>query len=186
MKQVWSKKFDPKNQTRTHAQLWVRLSHLPREYWRKTTLFEIASRTLHWWGNTFSSIWTLCTGSGGWWYVWHSVWDRVGGKGRVCIFGECWIWEATCVLPPLQMITHSIQSYNRFKYANSQVTSGKQPKHTTQKPHSHHQNATVDKVFKRAASELESLQSKFQIVVPPFGTNSQGTFMEVEVSLLHP
>jgi len=27
----------------THAQIWVRLMHLPQEYWRKTTLFEIAS-----------------------------------------------------------------------------------------------------------------------------------------------
>jgi len=88
--------------------------------------------------------------------------------------------------PHCKMIAHSIQSCNRFKYANSQVTLGKQPKHTTQKPHSHHQNATVDKVFKRAAFELKSLQSKLQIVVPPFGTNSQGTFKEVEVSLLHP
>jgi len=39
----WSKDFDPLNQTQTHAQLWIRLMHLPQEYWRKTTLLEIAS-----------------------------------------------------------------------------------------------------------------------------------------------
>jgi len=39
----WSKDFDPQNQIQSHAQLWVRLMNLPKEYWRKTTLFEIAS-----------------------------------------------------------------------------------------------------------------------------------------------
>lgn len=39
----WSKDFDPQTQTQSHAQLWIRLMHLPQEYWRQTTLFEIAS-----------------------------------------------------------------------------------------------------------------------------------------------
>ena len=39
----WSKDFDPHNQTQSHAQLWARLLNLPQEYWRKATLFEIAS-----------------------------------------------------------------------------------------------------------------------------------------------
>jgi len=39
----WSKDFNPQSQVQVHAQLWVRLMHLPQEYWRKTTLFEIAS-----------------------------------------------------------------------------------------------------------------------------------------------
>lgn len=39
----WSKDFDPQNQIQSHAQLWVRFMNLPQEYWRKTTLFEIAS-----------------------------------------------------------------------------------------------------------------------------------------------
>jgi len=38
-----SKDFDPLNQTQTHAQLWICLMHLLQEYWRKTTLLEIAS-----------------------------------------------------------------------------------------------------------------------------------------------
>jgi len=38
----WSKDFSPQNQTQSHAQLWVRRMHLPQEYWRQTTLFEIA------------------------------------------------------------------------------------------------------------------------------------------------
>lgn len=88
--------------------------------------------------------------------------------------------------PRCKRIGHSIQFCNQLKSASSQDTSGKQPKHTTQKPPSHHQNATVDKVSKRAASELESLQSNFQTVVPPLATNSQGTSKEVDVSLLHP
>lgn len=89
--------------------------------------------------------------------------------------------------PHCKRIGHSIQFCNQLKSASSQDTSGRQrPKHTTQEPPSHHQNATVDKVSKRAASELESLQSKFQTVVPALATNSQGTSKEVEVSLLHP
>lgn len=39
----WSKDFDPLTQTLSHAQLWIRLMHLPQEYWRQTTLFDIAS-----------------------------------------------------------------------------------------------------------------------------------------------
>jgi len=35
--------FTPQAQVQTHAQIWVRFMHLPREYWRKKTLFEIAS-----------------------------------------------------------------------------------------------------------------------------------------------
>jgi len=39
----WSKDFKPQQQAQTHAQLWVRLMHLPQEYWRQKTLYEIAS-----------------------------------------------------------------------------------------------------------------------------------------------
>ncbi|KEH43382.1 DUF4283 domain protein [Medicago truncatula] len=39
----WSRDFDTQTQVQTHAQIWVRLLRLPREYWRKTTLLEIAS-----------------------------------------------------------------------------------------------------------------------------------------------
>jgi len=39
----WSRDFKPHNQAQTHAQVWVRLMQLPQEYWRKQTLFEIAS-----------------------------------------------------------------------------------------------------------------------------------------------
>jgi hypothetical protein len=39
----WSKDFNPHNQTQMNAQVWVKLMHLPQEYWRKKTLFEIAS-----------------------------------------------------------------------------------------------------------------------------------------------
>lgn len=39
----WTKDFTPQNLTITHAQVWIRLLHLPQEYWRKQTLFEIAS-----------------------------------------------------------------------------------------------------------------------------------------------
>jgi hypothetical protein len=39
----WSKDFNPFHQVQTHAQVWVRLMHLPWEYWQYQTLFEIAS-----------------------------------------------------------------------------------------------------------------------------------------------
>jgi hypothetical protein len=39
----WTRGFKPHAQAQTHAQIWIRLMHLPQEYWRKTTLFEIAS-----------------------------------------------------------------------------------------------------------------------------------------------
>jgi len=39
----WTRDFKPQAQVQTHAQIWIRLMHLPQEYWRKTTLFEIAS-----------------------------------------------------------------------------------------------------------------------------------------------
>jgi len=39
----WTREFTPQALTQTHAQIWVRLMHLPQEYWRKQTLFEIAS-----------------------------------------------------------------------------------------------------------------------------------------------
>jgi len=39
----WSQDFNPHSQIQTHAQVWVRLMHLPQEYWRKQTLFEISS-----------------------------------------------------------------------------------------------------------------------------------------------
>jgi hypothetical protein len=39
----WSRDFKSHNQAQTHAQVWVRLMQLPQEYWRKQTLFEIAS-----------------------------------------------------------------------------------------------------------------------------------------------
>jgi len=39
----WTKHFTPQHRVQTHAQIWVRLMHLPQEYWRKKTLFEIAS-----------------------------------------------------------------------------------------------------------------------------------------------
>ena len=39
----WSRGFKPHAQVQTHAQIWVRLMHMTQEYWRKTTLFEIAS-----------------------------------------------------------------------------------------------------------------------------------------------
>jgi len=39
----WTQDFIPQAQNQTHAQPWVRLLHLPQEYWRNTTLYEIAS-----------------------------------------------------------------------------------------------------------------------------------------------
>ena len=39
----WSRAFKPHTQVQTHAQIWVWLMQLPQEYWRKKTLFEIAS-----------------------------------------------------------------------------------------------------------------------------------------------
>jgi len=39
----WTSEFSIQAQTQTHAQIWVRLMPLPQEYWRKKTLFEIAS-----------------------------------------------------------------------------------------------------------------------------------------------
>lgn len=33
----WSKDFNVMNQTQTHAQIWVRLIHLPQEYWHQQT-----------------------------------------------------------------------------------------------------------------------------------------------------
>ncbi|AET03319.1 DUF4283 domain protein [Medicago truncatula] len=37
----WSPDFNPHSKVHTHAQIWVRLMHLPQEYWRKQKLFEI-------------------------------------------------------------------------------------------------------------------------------------------------
>jgi len=39
----WTRDFTPQNQVQSHAQIWVRLLHLPQEYWRRKTLYEIAS-----------------------------------------------------------------------------------------------------------------------------------------------
>jgi len=39
----WMADFNTQSHQQTHAQIWVRLMHLPQEYWRKQTLFEIAS-----------------------------------------------------------------------------------------------------------------------------------------------
>jgi len=39
----WSRDFTPQAQAQTHAQIWVRLMHLPQEYLRRKTLYEIAS-----------------------------------------------------------------------------------------------------------------------------------------------
>jgi hypothetical protein len=38
----WTRDFIPQAQVQTHAQIWVRLLHLPQEYRRKKTLYEIA------------------------------------------------------------------------------------------------------------------------------------------------
>jgi hypothetical protein len=39
----WTCDFTPQAQAQSHAQIWVRFMHLPKEYWSKKTLFEIAS-----------------------------------------------------------------------------------------------------------------------------------------------
>lgn len=39
----WTRDFTPQAQVQSHAQIWVRLMHLPQEYWRRKTLLEIAS-----------------------------------------------------------------------------------------------------------------------------------------------
>lgn len=39
----WTRDFTPQAQVQTHAHIWVRLIHLRQEYWRKKTLYEIAS-----------------------------------------------------------------------------------------------------------------------------------------------
>lgn len=39
----WSQDFNTQSQMQTHAQIWIRLMHLPQEYWRERTLLEIAS-----------------------------------------------------------------------------------------------------------------------------------------------
>jgi hypothetical protein len=38
----WTKNFNPFMQHQTHAQIWIRLMDLPREYWRENTLREIS------------------------------------------------------------------------------------------------------------------------------------------------
>jgi len=37
----WSKDFNKYSQRLTHAQVWIRLLDLPREYWLEITLLEI-------------------------------------------------------------------------------------------------------------------------------------------------
>lgn len=39
----WSSDFSIRNHNQTHVQVWIRLIDLPQEYWRHTTLFEIAN-----------------------------------------------------------------------------------------------------------------------------------------------
>jgi hypothetical protein len=39
----WSKEFNPKIQTNSSAQVWVRIHGLAQEYWRKNIIFSIAS-----------------------------------------------------------------------------------------------------------------------------------------------
>jgi len=39
----WTRDFKPQHLVQTHAHIWVRLMHLPQEYWRRQTLYEIAS-----------------------------------------------------------------------------------------------------------------------------------------------
>jgi hypothetical protein len=39
----WTNDFNPFTQRQTHTQIWIRLMELPQEYWRRRTLFEIAS-----------------------------------------------------------------------------------------------------------------------------------------------
>jgi len=39
----WTKDFNVHTQTRTHAQVWLRIHELPQEYWVERTLREIAS-----------------------------------------------------------------------------------------------------------------------------------------------
>jgi len=39
----WSPDFSIRNHKQTHVQVWIRLIDLPQEYWRHTTLFEIAN-----------------------------------------------------------------------------------------------------------------------------------------------
>lgn len=39
----WTRDFIPLAHVQTHAQIWVRLMHLPQEYWRRKTIYEIAS-----------------------------------------------------------------------------------------------------------------------------------------------
>ncbi|KEH22611.1 DUF4283 domain protein [Medicago truncatula] len=146
----------------THAQLWVRLLHLPQEYWRKTTLFEIASGL-----GTPLSI-DEATQSRLFGHYAHVLVDvdmfdtlfetvlveREGYAFPMNVEYE----RQPAFFPRCKRIGHSIQFCNQLKSA----------------------------ISKRAASELESLQSKFQTVVPPLATNSQGTSKEVDVSLLHP
>jgi len=38
----WTKDFNPFTPHQTHAQAWIRLMDLPREYWREKTLREIS------------------------------------------------------------------------------------------------------------------------------------------------
>lgn len=39
----WSPDFSIHNHKQTHVLVWIRLMNLPQEYWRQTTLFEIAN-----------------------------------------------------------------------------------------------------------------------------------------------
>jgi hypothetical protein len=39
----WTNDFNPFTHRQTHTQIWIRLMELPQEYWRRRTLFEIAS-----------------------------------------------------------------------------------------------------------------------------------------------
>jgi len=39
----WTKDFNLQFQKQTHTQVWIRSMELPQEYWRQTTLLEIAS-----------------------------------------------------------------------------------------------------------------------------------------------
>jgi len=40
----WSKDFKHQHLVQSHVQVWIRLMHLPQDYWRPINLNEIASR----------------------------------------------------------------------------------------------------------------------------------------------
>lgn len=167
----WSKDFDPLTQTQSHAQLWIRLMHLPQEYWRQTTLFDIAfgfgtpisinkatqSRLFGHYARILVDVdmsdtlfETVVVEREG--YAFPVIMEY---KRKLAFYQHC------------KLLVHYIQQCHRLNSTQPQVYSGYQPKNFTKQEVQKSKDASVLLVSQKVTTMIESLQFKYTTSIRP-------------------